>query len=85
MEGMSRDHTLAASITPAAKPSITRCSPGEDWRRNRKTTQAPRAVIRQVKPVPRAARNKACVTMYVLSSQNGGGLRGGRKRAQETA
>ena len=81
MEGMSRDHTLAASITPAAKPSITRCSPGELWRRNRKTTQAPRAVIPKVNPVPRAAKTSACVTMYVLSSQNGGGSRKDRPTA----
>ena len=62
MAGMSRDHMLAASITPAAKPSMARWSRGEEGRRNRKTTAAPAAVIRAVNPVPPAAQISACNT-----------------------
>ena len=62
MAGMSRDHILAAIITPAAKPSMIRCSAGEDFWRNKKTTAAPRAVIKAVNPVPTAAHNSASNT-----------------------
>jgi hypothetical protein len=54
IEGASRDHILAAIMTPAAKP--------RDVSRNfrltvfvRKTTDAPRAVTLQVKSVARSA------------------------------
>ena len=62
--GSSRLHTEAAVITPAAKPSITRWMVWEFFLRNKKTTAAPAAVIRAVKPVPAAAQVSACNTMY---------------------
>ena len=57
--GISRDHTDAAIITPAANPRKTLCifiliSP-----RNRNTIAAPSVVIRNVKPVPPAAQINA--------------------------
>ena len=63
MAGMSSDHMLAAIITPAAKPSITRWRIMKVFLRNKKTTAAPAAVIRAVKPVPPAAQVNACNTM----------------------
>ena len=54
---------LAAIITPAAKPSITRWRVWEFFLWNKKTTAAPAAVIRAVKPVPAAAQVSACNTM----------------------
>jgi hypothetical protein len=42
--GSSRLHTLAASITPAAKPSIMRWARGPGGRRRKKTDAAPSAV-----------------------------------------
>ena len=59
MAGMSRDHMLAAIITPAAKPSMIRWRLGEIWLRNKKTMAAPKAVIRKVKPVPLPAQRSA--------------------------
>mgnify|MGYP005769927803 CR=1 FL=1 len=63
--GMSSDHILAAIMTPAGKPSRTRCREREVRLRDKKTIAAPRAVIRAVKPVPPAAQRSACVTVYV--------------------
>jgi hypothetical protein len=54
MPGMRREKTLAASITPAAKPSI----PSRSLRlgsRARKTLAAPKAVRPQVKSPPKRA------------------------------
>ena len=59
MAGMRRDHMLAAIITPAAKPSITRWRAGEICLRNKKTRAAPAAVISPVNPVPPAAQRSA--------------------------
>ena len=59
MAGMSRDHTLAAIITPAAKPSMIRCREREGVRRNKKTVAAPSVVTAKVKPVPATAQSKA--------------------------
>ena len=53
--GISRDHTLAAIITPAEKPSMPSSTLGL-ISRNRKTSAAPRAVTNQVKMVA----SKAC-------------------------
>ena len=47
MAGIRSDHILAAIITPAAKPSMIRCSPALAVRRKRKTVAAPRAVIKR--------------------------------------
>jgi hypothetical protein len=54
MPGTRREKTLAASITPAAKPSI----PSRSLRlgsRARKTLAAPKAVRPQVKSPPKRA------------------------------
>jgi len=72
MAGIRSDHILAAIITPAAKPSMIRCSPALAVRRKRKTVAAPRAVIKKVKPLPPAAHRSACVNMRFLSRRGGG-------------
>ena len=61
MAGMSRLHTDAAIITPAAKPRKMRCTAALSRARNRKTMAAPVAVIRKVKPVPTAAHRIDCI------------------------
>ena len=55
MAGISRDHTLAAIITPAAKPRKIRWTAADRSWRKKYTVAAPSTVARQVKPVPRAA------------------------------
>lgn len=50
--GMSRDHTAAAVMTPAAKPRKTFCVLEDMSFRKKKTMAAPITVARQVKPVP---------------------------------
>ena len=64
---MSRDHMLAAIITPAAKPSIIRCSCPLMPPRSKNTMAAPREVIKKVKPVPPAAQRSACIKIKFLS------------------
>lgn len=76
--GIRSDHILAAIITPAAKPSMIRCSRALAVRRKRKTVAAPRAVIKKVKPLPPAAHRSACVNMRFLSRRGGGLLSGKR-------
>ena len=44
MAGISRLHTLAATITPAAKPVSARCTPSRRLRRSTNTQAAPSAV-----------------------------------------
>ena len=66
MAGSSRLNTDAATITPAAKPRNTRCSPACTDPRKKNTVPAPRAVMRKVKPVPPAAHRTPC--MIVASS-----------------
>ena len=61
MEGISRLHTLAAIITPAANPRNTRWNEGLISFLNRNTTAAPAAVIKKVKPVPSAASVSAFI------------------------
>ena len=75
MAGIRRLHMLAAIITPAAKPSMIRCSPAPAVRRKRKTVAAPRVVIKKVKPLPPAAHRSACVNIRFLSRRGGGPLR----------
>lgn len=60
MAGSSRLQTLAAVITPAAKPSIVRWNWGRGSSTKKNTTAAPKVVIRKVKPVPKAAQLNAC-------------------------
>ena len=67
MAGINRDHMLAAIITPAAKPNIRRWKAALLFPPRKKTTAAPKAVIRKVKPVPAAAHNNACVKIKILS------------------
>ena len=62
MAGMSRLHTDAAIITPAANPRKIRCMASPDRRRRKNTIAAPSDVIKKVKPVPAAAQISACVT-----------------------
>ena len=59
MAGMSRLQTDAAVITPAAKPRKARCAVGLTDPRKKKTSDAPRAVMKKVKPVPAAAYKTA--------------------------
>ncbi len=61
MAGMSRLHTAAATMTPAAKPRKIRWAPADTRLRKKNTIEAPRAVIRQVKPVPPAAHSTGCI------------------------
>ena len=58
--GSSKLHTLAAVMTPAAKPSMARWNWGRGSSAKKNTTAAPRVVIRKVKPVPSAAQINAC-------------------------
>lgn len=60
MAGSSRLQTLAAVITPAAKPSMVRWNWGRGSSTKKNTTAAPKVVIRKVKPVPKAAQLNAC-------------------------
>ena len=55
MAGISRDHTDAAIITPAANPRNTFCMVWDIPFLKKNTMAAPSTVARQVKPVPRAA------------------------------
>ncbi len=50
-----RLHTLAAIITPAAKPSSAPCARSHTLRAKKNTVAAPSAVIRNVKDVPSRA------------------------------
>ena len=61
MAGISRLHTEAATITPAAKPRKIRWAPSVTRLRKKKTIEAPRTVIKQVKPVPAAAHSTGCI------------------------
>ena len=58
---------LAAIITPAANPSISRWTAGLFLFPRKKTAAAPSAVMKNVKPVPPAASNNACNKARVLS------------------
>ena len=73
MAGSSRLHTEAAVITPAAKPSMARWDRGRGAPGRKNTTAAPRVVIRQVKPVPRAAQPSACsIRIHAFHLDSGG-------------
>ncbi|SBW08114.1 hypothetical protein KL86CLO1_12399 [uncultured Eubacteriales bacterium] len=61
MAGMSKDQTDAAIITPAAKPRKIRCAPAVACFLKKKTTDAPKLVIKNVKPVPMAAHKIGCI------------------------
>ena len=58
--GTGSEVTLAAVITPAAKPSMVRWNWGRGSSTKKNTTAAPKVVIRKVKPVPKAAQLNAC-------------------------
>ena len=58
--GQQQAQTLAAVITPAAKPSMVRWNWGRGSSTKKNTTAAPKVVIRKVKPVPKAAQLNAC-------------------------
>ena len=66
MAGISRDHMLAAIITPAAKPRKIRWMDALSCFRNRKTMAAPRVVIKKVKPVPVAAHKMDCMSSLLF-------------------
>ena len=66
MAGMSRLHTEAAIITPAAKPRKIRWMDALSCFRNRKTMAAPRVVIKKVKPVPVAAHKMDCMSSLLF-------------------
>ena len=59
--GMRRDHTDAAIMTPAANPKKTLCIFSCMSFFKKKTVAAPRAVIKNVNPVPPAAHFKASI------------------------
>ena len=59
MAGLSSDQTLAAIITPAAKPRKMWCMSLRSPRK-KKTTAEPAVVISQVNPHPKAAHVSAC-------------------------
>ena len=61
MAGISRLHTEAATITPAAKPRKIRWAPAVTRLRKKNTMAAPRAVIKQVNPVPPAAHSTGSI------------------------
>ena len=54
--GRSMLHTVAAVITPPAKPIIPVCDLMEASSRQKSTEAAPREVIRNIKPTPSAAQ-----------------------------
>jgi hypothetical protein len=68
MAGISKLHTLAAIITPAAKPKKAFCTfslcPSFLMK---KTTAAPNVVIENVKPVPAAAQSRPFILLCFLS------------------
>ena len=71
MAGSSRLHTDAAVITPAANPSMPRRVWGWGTPAKKNTTAAPNVVIKQVKPVPRAAQPMDCSILINASSEFG--------------
>ena len=66
MAGMSRLHTLAASITPAANPSMALCAAGRGCRFKKNTTAAPSAVHAQGNAVVSSANHISCIHIYPL-------------------
>ena len=77
MAGMSRLHTEAAIITPAAKPRKIRWMDALSCFRNRKTMAAPRVVIKKVKPVPVAQHKEGVLAANeaVMNRLKGAGIR----------
>ena len=67
MAGISRLHTEAAIITPAANPRKMRCTSALILFLKKKTRAAPRVVIRKVKPVPPAAQSMDCAVIKITS------------------
>ena len=59
--GSSRLHTLAAVITPAAKPMSAFWNAAPVSLAKKNTIAAPSVVIRKVNPVPSAAYRKDCI------------------------
>ena len=63
--GLSSDHTLAATITPAAKPRKMWCMSLRSERK-KNTTAEPAVVMSQVKPQPSAAHASACGMLSII-------------------
>ena len=73
MAGRMRLHTLAAVITPAAKPSSAPCARSHTLRAKKNTVAAPSAVIRNVKDVPsRASISGRSISVHRLYGLSGG-------------
>ena len=73
MAGRMRLHTLAAIITPAAKPSSAPCARSHTLRAKKNTVAAPSAVIRNVKDVPsRASISGRSISVHRLYGLSGG-------------
>ena len=62
MAGISKLHTEAATITPAANPKKIRWAPAVTRFRKKNTMADPRAVMKKVNPVPAAAHATACIS-----------------------
>ena len=73
MAGRMRLHTLAAVITPAAKPSSAPCARSQTARAKKNTVAAPSAVIRNVKDVPSHASIRGrSISVHRLYGLSGG-------------